>query len=405
MRKKANSDFTRAKARIALLALALSLPQAFPAHALTTSMHPPHPAANVPTATTPEQPIIVAPQPSSGNISLTGEELGPNIQGFFSSSASTLGGNLESLGRNLAALSQYNTPENQQVLDKLGSTYGNIPSLGTNFKSGVASIKIDVIGRNASTISEQLPKLMRDFSDAEVNLAKLAPPQEDIKAAQNASDPQKALEEMSTKISPAFQAAQLNLFKLLYTVVKTNNAICALNSNIESLRNTYGNLLAISSQPPSVIIQMHNLPQKLGALNGLAISQFGGLAQLGGSMESMVASLDSLQKGGGLKQLADEKAPTVDMLGQFGGGLEGFYSLVSEANADLEPTLGGSKTKPLFELPPDKLKELTEKASASVKNPEATSKAANPEPTPKVPAVSLTPPIPAKTATPDAKPK
>jgi hypothetical protein len=404
MRKKVSSHFTRAKARIAVLALALSLPQGFYAHA---KIHPDAPQGGPAAASpaTPEQPIIIAPQATSGSISLTGGELGANIQGFFTSSASTLGGNLQVLGQNLTALSQYNTPENQQVLDKLGTTYANIPSLGTNFKSGLAAIKIDAIGKSASAINEQLPKLMKDFSDAEVNLAKLAPPQEDIKAAQNAPDPQKAMEEMSAKISPAFQTAQLNLFKVMYKVVKTNNAICALNSNIDSLRNTYGNLLTISSQPPSVIIQMHSLPQKLGALNGLAINQFGGLAQLGGSMESMVASLDTLQKGGGLKQLGDEKAPTGDMLGQFGDGLEGFYSLVSEANADLGPTLGGGKAKPLFELPPDKLKELTEKASASVKNPEATSKTDNPEPTPKVPAISLTPPIPAKTATPDAKPQ
>jgi len=314
-----------------------------------------------------EQSIIVPPAPPTGSISITGKELtGEYLQTFLNSTASSLGSNLQGLEQNLNDLSQLGTDDTKKRLNAFGTTYGNLPTLGSNLASALSNMNVKSLMENASNISDQLPKLLSDFTDAEIDLAKTGPSQDDIKAAMNSENPGKSLSEMvkSGAISPQFQAAQTNLFHMVIKLMLVNNAVCALNSNIESVKNTYTNLLNLANQPPSVLVSMKNLGPQISAIDSLSISQFGGLSQLGDKLGFVNAQLDALHKAGGLKSLGDPKAPTIGTLGQFDDQLEKLYSMISDTNNEMGRTLGSSgNARFIIQFDTSDLKEIGAKAS------------------------------------------
>lgn len=310
------------------------------------------------------QEVIIPPKPPTNNLVINFETMG-DFQKFSTQAATNLSTNIQDLQKNLTELSELDTADNRKTLNKFGGTYANLPGLGNDLSTAISSIKADKMNESMNAVSDALPKIAGDFMEGELSLSKsMGPGQDQMKSlTPGDNNSMTSVQDKSLSmvkdgtISKPYMAAQGNLGGTPIKMMLMNNNMSALNSNVTSIISTYRNLLSLSAQTPSSIMNTPNLTQQVGAFDGFALSQFGGLSRIGETFGKINASYEILSANGGVKSISNPDGVANGALANFNNGLGRLSSQASSISSAAGSTLGnGGHPKPLYEYDPTQVK-------------------------------------------------
>jgi hypothetical protein len=261
----------------------------------------------------PESAVLVPPAPPENPVMLENGLAGIGI---------TLQKNLDELQNNLATLAALNTPQNQAALNSLGANYGNAPALGSDIGKAVASVNLSQFSGDASGFGQNINHLITYNLDR----------------PQTPGSPQ--TQQRPDKPNAA-DLATLRSAHLMENADRMNQAVSVLNSDIVSLTRTYGNLVSLSSQPPTTLLAMPDLTPTLKTLGIVAGKDLQNLSKVGTSFQTLHDDFKELSKAGDVQPGVVPDHKVAGLIANIGQSMEGLTSDMSGMNDQLTFTLTG----------------------------------------------------------------
>jgi hypothetical protein len=304
----------------------------------------------------------------------------PDLKGgfgdAFKQTGRSISDNLDTLSQNLGILHDLNSQANQDAIDRLGKNYGNLPSLGAALGAAISNIDTPQLTENSQKFARNINDTMASwaafgaamgpkFKAEETTIQGNYSPQNLPNQAQ-AEQLGVHAKQLAQNWINTLQSSIVTLS--LGDLLRLNNDLSTLNTNVVSINKTYLNLIKLTESQPSTLAGMPDLPTELGTLNNLAAAQMPALSGLGNTIGSINAiyseankrsasiNFNDVQINGDKKDLSLK-----DDSIKISGGIRYLTNQLSEANN----TLGVSLGTPAVVIPAPSAAQAAAQASAT----------------------------------------